>query len=63
MLRNQKYHYLTIFEQKTITYNLPHYCKTRGIHKPCGHGRGEGGLKMPILLHKYYYVRKRGGEG
>ena len=22
-----------------------------GIHKPCGHGRGEGGYQLSILLH------------
>ena len=45
----------------TTSFNLMSYMyllkSLGGIHKPCGHGRGEGVCQMSILLHKPYRIK------
>ena len=36
---------------------------TRGIHKPCGHGRRFANSQMSISLHKSYLVNYPEGGG
>ena len=56
---------LLVYYAYAITVSFSHCVWLGGIHKPCGHGRGEGVSQISMLQHKPYLVKwsTKGGGG